>query len=840
VSVFLGSAGLWQIVLAGLFLGVLLSFTPCVLPMVPILLSLIAGSTQTRAGARVRGSAGHAGNLRLALLYVFGTSLVYTALGVAAGLAGASLAAWLQTPWVLALFAALLGVLALAMFGVFQFQAPLALQTAVQARLARIPGGHASGAFLMGMLSALIVGPCVAAPLAGVLLFISATGDVWQGGLALFALAWGQGVLLLVLGASSGAWLPKAGAWMERVQHGFGVLLLATAWWMLMPVLPAAVLMLGWVVLAFWAALILGALRPLATDAGAGRLLARALGTVLAAWGFILLVGLATGGRDALRPLEKLAQPSVVRNTVDGAATPTFTRVDSVADLNRALARAHQPVVLDFYADWCIACKEMERFTFSEPEVAERLAQFTLLQVDVTRDTADDRALRASLYRAYATLASDQGDDAALDNSPLIEELLALRAEEAGLIGHAHYAELRLQTRMAQSTDQVQGMLRDLAARARLHAEQDLAALRDFAAQDLGIDDLQPWDFAWVAEKLRQSRYDYSEDAVRQYFPLPQVLQGLFQVVQTLFGVTLHAEDHPVWHAHAQVLRVQGEQGQTLGYLYLDLHARAGKQSGAWVDSERTRQRLAGELLVPVVMLTCNFPAPQDGRAALLTHDEVITLFHESGHALHALLSTQDEAALSPFASVEWDAIELPSQFMENFCWDWDVVQSLSRHVDTGERLPRALFDKMLAARLFQGGMRLLRQIEFALFDMAIHAQTQGLPVAQVMHTLNAVRAEVAVVTPPTWHRFPHNFSHIFAGGYGAGYYSYLWAEVLSADAFAAFEEAGDSGVLNPALGRKFRDEILAVGGARPTDASFRAFRGRDVSLEALLRHNGM
>jgi len=389
VADFLGGAGLWQIVLAGLFLGVLLSFTPCVLPMVPILLSLIAGSAHARAGTRARGSAGHAANLRLALLYVFGSSVVYTALGVAAGLAGASLAAWLQTPWVLALFAALLGVLALAMFGVFQFQAPLALQAAVQARLARIPGGHAGGAFLMGMLSALIVGPCVAAPLAGVLLFISATGDVWQGGLALFALAWGQGVLLLILGASSGAWLPKAGAWMERVQHGFGVLLLATAWWMLMPVLPAVVLILGWVVLAFWAALILGALRPLPTDAGAGRLLARALGYVSAAWGLILLVGLATGGRDALRPLDTLVQSVAPAPT----SLPTFTRIDSVADLNRALARAQQPVVLDFYADWCIACKEMERFTFKEPEVARRLAQFTLLQVDVTRDTADDRAL---------------------------------------------------------------------------------------------------------------------------------------------------------------------------------------------------------------------------------------------------------------------------------------------------------------------------------------------------------------------------------------------------------------------------------------------------------------
>jgi len=477
---------------------------------------------------------------------------------------------------------------------------------------------------------------------------------------------------------------------------------------------------------------------------------------------------------------------------------------------------------------------------------------------------AEDRTLRETLYRAYSTIASDQGADPALDNSPWIEQLLAHRAEQAALTGHGHYADLRLQTRMARSVDQVQTLLRDLAARAKPHGQEDLAQLRAFAADALGLDDLQPWDLAYAAEKLRQQRYAYSEDEVRQYFSETQVLQGLFHVVQTLFGVTLHVEEHPVWHAHAQVLRAVGEDGSALGYLYMDLYARAGKQSGAWVDSERVRQRIHGKLATPVVMLTCNFPAPAPGRPVLLTHDEVITLFHESGHALHALLSTQDEPALAPFASVEWDAIELPSQFMENFCWDWDVVQRLSRHVQSGEPLPRTLFDKMLAARHYQSGMRILRQIEFALFDLLIHSQRQALPMAQVMRTLDQVRQDVAVITPPAWHRFPHNFSHLFAGGYGAGYYSYLWAEILSADAFAAFEQAEQNvqseaqrdsarqaarnttrqnnppGVLNPHLGRRFRDEILAVGGARSTEASFRAFRGRDVSLDALLRHNGI
>jgi len=419
VADFLANAGLWHVVLAGLLLGLLLSFTPCVLPMVPILLTLIAGSaTSARAASTgavesIQAAASAKGipstkvrSLSLAFLYVLGMSIVYTGLGVAAGLLGASLSAWLQTPGVLVLFAALLALLALAMFGGFSFQTPSILQTALQARLARIPGGRYSGALVMGMLSALIVGPCVAAPLAGVLLFISRTGDVLLGGLALFALAWGQGVLLLVLGASAGVLLPRTGAWMEQIQQGFGVLLLATAWWMLIPVLPAAALMLGWVVLAFWAALIFGALRPLPAQAGPGRMFARALGYVLLAWGGIMLIGLASGGRDALHPLATLAQSWPTVHTVGGvgersvsgtraapATRPAFIRIRSQRELNRTLADARQPVMLDFYADWCIACKEMERFTFSEPDVARQMARFTLLQADVTGDTAEDRAL---------------------------------------------------------------------------------------------------------------------------------------------------------------------------------------------------------------------------------------------------------------------------------------------------------------------------------------------------------------------------------------------------------------------------------------------------------------
>ena len=461
---------------------------------------------------------------------------------------------------------------------------------------------------------------------------------------------------------------------------------------------------------------------------------------------------------------------------------------------------------------------------------------------------ARDRSLRAEMYKGYATIASDQGDPQ-YDNSSLIERLLALRSEEAVLLGFDSYASMRLETRMADDPAQVLEFLRKLASRAKPHGERDLAELRAFARESLGLEDLQPWDIAFVSERLRESRYAYSEEEVRQYFTEARVLSGLFDVIGRLFDVRLLPLEAPVWHEDASAYEVRSSDGRALGTLYLDLYARQGKQSGAWVDSERSRRRIETGLRTPVVYLTCNFSRPQNGRPSLLTHDDVITLFHESGHALHALLSEVDDPGASPFASVEWDAIELPSQFMENFCWEWSVIQSLTSHVDTGASLPRSLFEKMSAARNFQSGMQMLRQIEFALFDMLIHQQAQGLSIAQVMQTLDAVRREVAVLFPPSWHRFPHNFSHLFAGGYGAGYYSYKWAEVLSADAYAAFEEAAEAAAaaadgtrdtLDRETGRRFLREILAVGGTRPAAESFEAFRGRAPSLDALLRHSGM
>ncbi len=442
-------------------------------------------------------------------------------------------------------------------------------------------------------------------------------------------------------------------------------------------------------------------------------------------------------------------------------------------------------------------------------------------------------------------MASEHGDGK-FDNSPLIEELLALRAEEAGLLGLGTFAALRLQTRMARDAKEVTVFLRDLAARAKPYAQRDLAELKAYATGELGLDDLQPWDVAYASERLRESRYAYSEDEVKQYFTEPRVLSGLFEVIETLFDVRLAETPVSSWHGDVRGVRVESPKGELIGYLYLDLYARAGKQSGAWVDSERTRRVVDGKLQTPIAYLTCNFSRPNGDKPAVLTHDDVITLFHETGHALHALLSEVDEPGAAAFASVEWDAIELPSQFMENFCWEWAVVQKLSAHVDTGEPLPRALYDRLVAARNYQSGMQTVRQIEFALFDMLMHDRAKGASISEVLALLQEVRQEVAVLFPPAWHRLPHAFSHLFAGGYGAGYYSYKWAEVLSADAYEAFEEAATRqagnalGTLDPETGARFRREVLAVGGSRPAAESFAAFRGRAPRIDALLRHSGM
>jgi oligopeptidase A len=448
---------------------------------------------------------------------------------------------------------------------------------------------------------------------------------------------------------------------------------------------------------------------------------------------------------------------------------------------------------------------------------------------------ATNRDLRRTLYTAYVTRASELGGRPELDNTELMRQLLELRQEEARLLGHPSYAEVSLVPKMAQSPAEVTRFLAELGERARPFAQRDLDELRAFARDELGLADLQAWDQAYASERLREARYAFSDQKVKQYFTEPKVLDGLFRIIETLFEVSIRPDAAPVWHEGVRFYRI--ERGTSLvGQFYLDPYARNGKRPGAWMDDVCGRwARPEGRLQTPVAHLVCNFAPPVGGRPALLTHDDVITLFHEFGHGLHHMLTQVDDIGVAGISGVEWDAVELPSQFMENFCWEWEVVKRLSAHVDTGEPLPRDLFDRMVAAKNFQSGLQMLRQVEFSLFDMRLHAEPAN--AGRVQQVLDEVRAQVAVNIPPPFNRFQHSFSHIFAGGYSAGYYSYKWAEVLSADAWSAFQEHG---VLDPETGRRFRREVLEAGGSRPAMDSFKAFRGREPEIDALLRQEGM
>jgi oligopeptidase A len=452
---------------------------------------------------------------------------------------------------------------------------------------------------------------------------------------------------------------------------------------------------------------------------------------------------------------------------------------------------------------------------------------------------AHDGALRERMYHAYVTRASDQGDPK-YDNSALIREILELRREEAQLLGYSNFGEVSLVPKMANSPQQVIDFLRDLAKRARPFAEKDVADMRTFAKSKLAMDDPQSWDWTYIGEKLKEERYAFSEQEVKQYFVAPKVLAGLLKIVETLFEVSIREDSAPVWHPSVKFYRI--ERGNDLvGQFYLDPAARNGKRGGAWMDDVRSRWLRPdnGKLQTPVAHLVCNFAEGANGKPPLLTHDDVITLFHEFGHGLQHMLTRVNEHDVSGISGVEWDAVELPSQFMENFCWEWSVLRHMTSHVDTGAPLPRELFDKMLAAKNFQSGLATLRQIEFGLFDMLLH--TAHDPKGDFMQLLAQVRDEVAVIKPPAFSRTAHTFSHIFAGGYAAGYYSYKWAEVLSADAYAAFEETADeNGLPSVETGRKYRQAILETGGSRPAMESFKAFRGREPTLDALLRHQGM
>ena len=448
---------------------------------------------------------------------------------------------------------------------------------------------------------------------------------------------------------------------------------------------------------------------------------------------------------------------------------------------------------------------------------------------------ADHQGLRETMYRAFVTRASSFGKPE-WDNTANIARILELRAEGAKLLGYGNFAEVSLATKMAADPKEAMAFLQDLAKRAKPFAEKDVREVRQFARSELNLSEVRACDAIYASEKLREKRYAFSDQEVKQYFPEDAVLPGMFRLVETIYGVTIRPSHAETWHPDARFFEVLDASGGRIGQFYLDLYAREGKRGGAWMDDAVNRRALRSGVQTPVTFLTCNFSAPVAGKPALFTHSEVTTLFHEFGHGLHLLLTQVDDLGVSGLNGVEWDAVELPSQFMENFCWEWDVLSHMTRHAETGEPLPRALFERMVAAKNFQTGMQFVRQLEFALFDMRLHSSfdpTQD----TVMGLLHRVRAEVAVIEPPEYNRFPNQFSHIFAGGYAAGYYSYKWAEVLSADAYGAFEEAG---VLSAEAGARFRREILAAGGSRPALESFVAFRGRKPQIDALLRHNGM
>ena len=455
---------------------------------------------------------------------------------------------------------------------------------------------------------------------------------------------------------------------------------------------------------------------------------------------------------------------------------------------------------------------------------------------DAVISYADNRDLRFELYEAYATRASELGPHGGqFDNTPLMQEIISLRDEQARLLGFNNYAEYSLATKMAESPDAVESFLLELSAKARPFAQAELDALRNFARERDGLTDLAPWDTAYYSEKLKEQQLGYSEEELRPYFPAPQVIRGMFEVVERMYGVTIEeATGIETWHKDVSTWRLAEADGSEIGLFYLDPFARQDKRGGAWMDECLVRRRTDSGLQRPVAYLTCNFTPPLGDQPALLTHDEVLTLFHEFGHGLHHLLTRVDEASVSGIRGVAWDAVELPSQFMENWAYDRATLNGFARHWQTGEVIPDALLAKLQAGRGFQAGLQTLRQIEFALFDLRLHRDTAD--GVSILDRLAATRAEVSVFPPPAWNRMPNSFGHIFAGGYAAGYYSYKWAEVLSADAFAAFEESDFS----PDTGRRFRDTVLANGGSQDAMDLFIAFRGRKPEVDALLRHSGL
>ncbi len=582
---------------------------------------------------------------------------------------------------------------------------------------------------------------------------------------------------------------------------------------------------------------------------------ASALGQNRELYAAVQAVAAAPGFAQAARPQRALVEHALRDFRLSGVALdePARTRFREIANALAKLTTAFSNAALDATDAWQEHIED-ERDLAGIPETGRAVLReyarerdldgwlVTLKQpsVQAVLTHADDRSLRERVYWAYQTRASDQGPDAGrFDNSERMERILALRHEAAQLLGFANAAEESLATKMASTPGEVLAFLRDLIARAKPVAQRELEDLRDFARTELGLDTLESWDVAYASEKLRRARYALDEEQLKAYFPLPSVLEGMFALAGKLYGITVQSAREPVdtWHPDVRYFELRDAGGQAIAGVYLDLYARSGKRGGAWMDVCRARFRDGDGVQLPVAFLTCNFAPPSGERPSLLTHDDVQTIFHEFGHGLHHMLTKIDLPSIGGIDGVEWDAVELPSQFMENFCWSRQALDLFARHWSSGERLPGELYDRMLAARHFQAGMFLCRQLEFGLFDFLLHADYDPERGACVMETLETARREAAVLHPPAWQRFPHAFTHIFAGGYAAGYYSYLWAEVLSADVFGAFEEHG---VIDAATGARFRDEFLAVGASRPAIESFVAFRGRPPRPDALLRSYGL
>jgi oligopeptidase A len=578
-----------------------------------------------------------------------------------------------------------------------------------------------------------------------------------------------------------------------------------------------------------------------------------ALGQNRALYEAVLAVQAAPGFARLSRAERTLVDDSLRGFRLSGVALeePQRSRFAAIQTELSKLSTAFSEAVLDSTDAWSHALSDAELAGLPESARAmfqqyanERgqpgwLATLKSPSVQAIMSFADDRSLRETVYTAYHTRASDQGPhDSKHDNAERIEKILALRHEAASLLGFDSAAHESLEGKMAATPTRVLDFLHTLADKAKPVAERELAELGEFARERFGIDTLMPWDINYSAEKLREQRFDFSEEDLKPYFPVEQVMAGLFALVGRLFGVQFVARaDVPLWHPDAHFFDVVDADGSVRAGVYLDLYARTGKRGGAWMDVCRARADDPAIAQKPVAFLVCNFPPPTPDLPALLTHDDVITLLHECGHGLHHMLTEIGWPSVGGISGVEWDAVELPSQFMENYAWCREGLDLLARHYQTGESLPQDLFDKMLAARHFHAGLFLVRQLEFALFDFRVHLDYTPETGARVLERLAEVRKQVAVIEPPSWHRFPNTFTHIFSGGYAAGYYSYLWAEVLSADAFAAFEECG---LFDAATGQRFRDEILAVGGSRPALESFVAFRGREPEAEALLRSYGL